>query len=208
MRLENINFHYIIVTMLAFINGKIRNKNFTNSYAVIEANSIGYKVDVSLSTLSQLKLDTGLTLYIHTMANEAGIRLCGFLTRAEQEFFELLISVSGIGAKAAFKILDGFSIDQLCSAIMREDEKLLAEAKGIGKKTAQRIILELKNKVNGFASLKPQENYGNAEVYSVLNDLGFNSNDVEAKLKLAQEQNIDNDVESLLRFCLASHPNA
>lgn len=205
MRLKNINFHYIINTMFAYINGKITNKNFSNSYLVIEANSIGYRVEVSLKTLSQLELDTGLTLHIHTIANDLGIRLCGFSSRAEKEFFELLISVSGIGSKAAFKILDSFSIDQLVSAILREDEKLLAEAQGIGKKTAQRIILELKSKIKNFS--RPSEtskvDFNSQEVYSVLGDLGFSSNDIEEKLKSAQENNINNDVESLVKYCLA-----
>lgn len=115
--------------------------------AVIECNGIGFLVYVSANTISYLKQGTKQKLYITESIGENNFDLYGFYSKAEKEFFDMLISVSGVGPKAAVSILSSSTPESLTAAIINNDEKLLCMAQGIGKKTAQRIILELKDKI-------------------------------------------------------------
>ena len=115
--------------------------------AVIECNGIGFLVYVSANTISYLKQGTKQKLYITESIGENNFDLYGFYSKAEKKFFDMLISVSGVGPKAAVSILSSSTPESLTAAIINNDEKLLCMAQGIGKKTAQRIILELKDKI-------------------------------------------------------------
>ena len=114
---------------------------------VIECNGIGFLVYASANTVSSLKLGSRQKLYITESIGENIFDLYGFYSKTEKNFFDMLISVSGVGPKAALSILSSSTPESLTAAIINNDEKFLCMAQGIGKKTAQRIILELKDKI-------------------------------------------------------------
>jgi len=147
--------------MIGYINGLIIDKN--NKSVLILTSGIGYNVNVTADFLAECKTDTKAQLYIHTSVREDDISLYGFPKKEELEFFEQLISVSGIGPKIGLDILST-PIHITQSAIVNEDVGLLTKIKGIGKKTAERVILELKNKVI------PTTGKGGAKSLSTLNE--------------------------------------
>ncbi len=147
--------------MIGYISGLIIDKN--NKSLLVLANGIGYNVSVTADFLAECRIDTKTQLYIHTSVREDDISLYGFPRKEELEFFEQLISVSGIGPKIGLDIL-ATPINITQSAIVNEDAGLLTKIKGIGKKTAERVILELKNKVT------PVSSKGGGKSLSTLNE--------------------------------------
>lgn len=135
--------------MISYIKGIITYK--TNTFVVVECNGIGYKIFVSSATLSHLNETETVMIYTFMNVKEDDISLFGFLTQQEQTIFHQLLSVSGIGPKGALAFLSEMTPEDIIIAILSEDIKTLSKTPGIGKKTAQRLILELKDKV------KPQE---------------------------------------------------
>jgi len=135
--------------LISYIKGIITYK--TNTFVVVECNGIGYKIFVSSATLSQLNETETVMIYTFMNVKEDDISLFGFLTQQEQTIFHQLLSVSGIGPKGALAFLSEMTPEDIIIAILSEDIKTLSKTPGIGKKTAQRLILELKDKV------KPQE---------------------------------------------------
>lgn len=192
--------------MLSYLSGKIIDRNFSNNTLVIDVGNIGFCVEASTRTLGEISVGEARTVYVHLSSNDLGIRLCGFLTRAEKELFELLISVSGVGPKAGLKILDQFRVDEFIPAVIREDVNLISKAQGIGKKTAERIILELKTKFKKISIIKEDTHSVSDKRYEaaeILNGLGFDPLEVEKKLNAATQENIADDVELLVRYCLS-----
>jgi len=138
--------------MFNYIKGRLASKAPTQ--AVIEAGSIGYELMIPLSTFDALPaVDQEITLLTHFHVREAIQQLYGFMTTAERDVFRLLISVSGIGPRSALLILSGIGIKSFKTAIINGDTELLKSISGVGRKTAERIVLELREKV-GLASLK------------------------------------------------------
>lgn len=136
--------------MYEYIRGQFQ--GISKDYVVIELNNIGYKIFTSGNTMSNMpKVGEEVLLYLEQIVREDFIGLYGFTTREELEMFNLLLSINGVGAKAALSLLSISTVNNLKYAIMMGDEKHITRAPGIGKKTAQRIILELKDK------LKPDE---------------------------------------------------
>ena len=136
--------------MYEYIRGQFQ--GISKDYVVIELNNIGYKIFTSGKTMSNMpKVGDEVLLYLEQIGREDFIGLYGFTTREELEMFKLLLSINGVGAKAALSLLSISTVNNLKYAIMMGDEKHITRAPGIGKKTAQRIILELKDK------LKPDE---------------------------------------------------
>ncbi|EOU1739253.1 Holliday junction branch migration protein RuvA [Clostridium perfringens] len=136
--------------MYEYIRGQFQ--GISKDYVVIELNNIGYKIFTSGNTMSNMpKVGDEVLLYLEQIVREDFIGLYGFTTREELEMFKLLLSINGVGAKAALSLLSISTVNNLKYAIMMGDEKHITRAPGIGKKTAQRIILELKEK------LKPDE---------------------------------------------------
>lgn len=133
--------------MISFLVGVIEEKN--ENELILDVNSVGYSLQVSSTTLSSLPL-AGETVKVYTYmaVREDGIFLFGFSTKEEREVFYKLISVSGVGPKMAITILSGINLSDLILAIIQEDSKLLSRIKGLGKKTAERICLELKDKLD------------------------------------------------------------
>jgi len=135
-----------MVIMIAFIKGTVV-KIFQSSF-IIENNDIGYLINVSASTLSKLNHSEKVKIYTYQIIREDENSLYGFLTSDELDMFEKLISVSGIGPKGAISMLSFLSPSEITLAIVSEDIKTLSKAQGVGKKTASRLILELKDKVS------------------------------------------------------------
>ncbi len=132
--------------MIEFLHGKI--VTLTPTYAVVECGGgVGYMTNISLSTYSALEGKGETLLYVHESIREDAYQLYGFATLGEREVFRLLLSVSGVGASTARVIVSALSPQELQSAIMSEDVRVLKSIKGLGQKTAERIIVELKDKI-------------------------------------------------------------
>lgn len=138
--------------MISHLSGTLLESSFTE--AVIDVNGVGYQVFIPLSTFEQLPQPGGkVSLYTHLNVREDALQLYGFSTKAERSLFQVLISaVSGVGAKLALNILSGISIDAFMTAVANEDSKYLSKINGIGKKTAERIIVELKDKLPSLST--------------------------------------------------------
>ena len=157
--------------MIAHLRGKLTVKD--PARVVVDVNGVGYEVFVPLTTFTALP-DTGsdVSIDIHTHVREDIIALYGFSTRRERMIFERLMTISGIGPKLAVTILSGGSVEELVGAIKRSDLPRLTAIPGVGKKTAERIILELKDKLQDFAEA-PQKPVVEMDVLSALENLGY-----------------------------------
>ena len=132
--------------MIEYIRGSIA--ELSPTMAVLDANGVGYGLSISLNTYTAIQgLSGDVKLYVHESIREDAYQLWGFATKVERELFLLLTTVSGVGPASARVILSSMTTRELCDAISRSDERLLKSAKGIGGKTAQRIIVELKDKI-------------------------------------------------------------
>ena len=175
--------------MFAYVKGTLEEK--ANDYIVLEAGGIGYKIFMSSSSIATME-ECGNIVKVHTYyhVREDNISLYGFKTKEELNLFELLISVSGIGSKSAISMLSNITPSSFALAVITDDVKKLTDLPGIGKKTAQRIILELKDK------LKAQENETKVDVKEIIkNDdnieeaiaalqiLGYNKKEIEKVLE-------------------------
>lgn len=142
-----VNFCYNSA-MISFLKGPVIETG--NRYAVLNLNGIGYKVYVTDDTLHSIKVGTETALWTHLAVREDALDLYGFTSQKEKSCFELLISVSGIGPKSALNILSLVSVDTLTSSIRSGSVAHLVKVSGIGKKTAEKIVLELKDKLGGI----------------------------------------------------------
>ncbi len=134
--------------MIGFLTGKIISSKPTQ--ILLDVNGVGYSVNISINTFEKIAEKDSASLYIHTSVKEDSITLFGFFTQSEKEMFELLISISGIGPKLALSILSGIVVDDLKHAISTGNVSRLVAIPGIGRKTAERVVLELKNKVDAI----------------------------------------------------------
>jgi holliday junction DNA helicase RuvA len=168
--------------MIAYLKGKIIQKN--KQSLVIANDFIGYETHVSKPLHEKAKIGSTLELSIYTKVREDEISLYGFAEAEELEFFRDLISVNGIGPKIALEILSS-NIEQIKTAIIQENAAFLSKIPGIGKKTAERLIVELKNKVTpkDLASLPPDLDSQFEEVISALNSLGYQRGEIYKVLK-------------------------
>ncbi len=165
--------------MIGSIKGKTILK--TDKFIIVEANGVGYKVSVSLDSISKIKNEADIFIWIHTIVREDALDLYGFLDREELEFFEMLISVSGIGPKGALGILSVASIETLRQAIGTNDISYLTKISGIGRKTAEKIVIELRDKFK-------DEKTGGAlkeemDALEALKSLGYSQNEARDALK-------------------------
>lgn len=176
--------------MIAHVNGKLIHK--TTESVVIDVSGVGYEVIIPLSTYYLLpELNEPLALKVHTNVREDAIQLFGFLTNEEKEAFQLLISVSGVGPKLARNILSGITVDELVSAISASDKVRLSAIPGIGAKSAERLILELKDKVRKIAKAEkaPKEEDVDSlsgDVISALDNLGYKTQQSTEAVKKAK----------------------
>ncbi len=166
--------------MIGSIKGKIILK--TEKFLIVEANGVGYKISVSPDVLSKIKkINEEIFLFIHTHVREDALDLYGFLDQQELEFFEMLINVSGIGPKGALAILGIASIETLQKAISTEDISYLTKISGIGKKTAEKIVIELRDKVG--KELEGNSLQGELDALEALKSLGYSQNEAREALK-------------------------
>ena len=178
--------------MLYYVSGPVA--ILEPGLAVIDCNGVGYGCRVTAYTAGQLKLNQNARLYITESIREDAYDIYGFISKEEQRCYELLISVNGVGPKAAMAILSSGGPQNFTLAVMTGDEKMLTAAQGIGKKTAQRIILELKDKIgggnmeldfsSGVSAAAPVQNGNNAALaHAALQELGYSPAEINAALK-------------------------
>lgn len=191
--------------MLAYLKGNFTHK--TPTVVFVECNGVGYEVQVSLHTYSKIQNSNEGILYTHLIIREDAHVLYGFFDKAEKEVFQQLISVSGVGASTARVMLSSLQAGELVSAILTGNETLLESIKGIGKKTAQRIVLELRDKISKTSTdgniSTLNHNSLEQEALTALTALGIARNAAESALKKARLTETNSGrVEDLIKAAL------
>ena len=194
--------------MIAYLKGKILEK--TESLVVLEVNNVGFEVNISQSTYLNIINKNECELFTYMQVREDGMSLFGFSTKSEKDLFLKLITVNGVGPKMAISILSGASLTDLVTSIIAEDSVMLSRVKGVGKKTAERIILELKEKISTDIMLEESQNNETISLdtsNNVINDtimalvtLGLTRTDAMKRIKANFEQN--DTVETLIEKVL------
>lgn len=161
--------------MFSYISGRLAEKNL--NYAVVDVGGIGFKIYTSLTTLNDVseEVNSKVTFYTYMYIKEGIMDLYGFSTKTELELFEMLISVSGVGAKGAAAVLSVAPTEKIALAIASGDTSVIKKAAGIGAKTAQRICLELKDKVKNESFIS-----GNTDAFEALEQISFADEKTEA----------------------------
>ncbi len=192
--------------MITHIQGKLVEKNPTE--VVIECNGIGYLLNISLNTFSQIQEKENIRLYTHLQVREDSHTLFGFSSLAEREIFRLLISVSGIGASIARTMLSSLTPKQVREGIATEDVSLIQSIKGIGLKTAQRTVIELKDKILKVYDIDEDSvslnNTTKDEALSALEVLGFNKKQSERVIDKFMASQPSANVETIIKEALKS----
>ena len=190
--------------MYAFIAGKIA--EITPAYAIVDNHGVGYFINITLNTFTAIGEQPEVKLYTHLQVLEDAHNLFGFYTAKERDMFELLISVSGVGCNTARLILSSLTVNELSTAIANEDIKTIQAVKGIGSKTAQRLVVDLKDKVKktDYAEeiVETTDNTVKNEALSALVILGFSKNAASKALDKLLKQSPDTPVEVLIREAL------
>ena len=190
--------------MIAHIQGRLVEKNPTD--VVIDCHGVGYFLNISLHTFSQLPTTENVKLFTQLLIREDSHTLYGFSTKEEREVFNLLISVSGVGASTARTMLSSLSPEQIRDAIVSEDVVTIQGVKGIGTKTAQRVVLDLKDKivkVYGTTSISiPSSNRNRNEALSALETLGFARKQAEKACDAYLKTDPQASVETIIKQAL------
>jgi len=189
--------------MITQIKGRLVEKSPTE--LVVDCNGVGYSINISLNTFSQLNDEENIKLFTHLIVKEDSHTLFGFSTKSERELFKLLISVSGVGASTARTMLSSLTPVEIISSINNEDVNSVQSIKGIGSKTAQRIILELKDKVLSLESddTKIQMISKDAdEAITALEVLGYSRKQTSKIVNQIKTENHGITVESLIKKAL------
>ncbi len=190
--------------MIAHLRGRLLAKH--PNQAIVEAGGVGYDVVISVPTFSGLPaLGTDVALHIHTHVREDALALYGFLRPAEKSLFEKLITVSGIGPKLAITILSGMPADEMITAIRGNDIAKLTRIPGIGRKTAERMVLELRDKLQAFAETPaaPPISAVEEDVLSALVNLGYQRTAAERALATVSGNGKSGSFDVLFRETLA-----
>lgn len=202
--------------MYDYLKGHLVSKQLNScrgSHIVLDVNNIGYLIHTGKRTIEKIAEDE-IKVYVSLSHKEDSMSLTGFLTKEERDIFNILQSVSGIGVKLALLILDEFSIAELIDIMIREDFKELSRAKGVGAKVAQKIILELKDKLINWSNVTPVdvadiettkevEQEAIIEVQSVLISLGYSANEAKGAIKEVLNYKKDcSKTEDILKYSL------
>lgn len=201
-------------TMIAYLQGKLLEKQATS--VIVETNGVGYEVTIPLSTFYELGEEgSDVSLRIYTHVREDTLQLFGFKTARERELYLKLISVQGIGAKSGISMLSGMSADEIVTAIRTDNLARLTSIPGVGRKTAERLVIELRDKLNEFTSQATQEKLAAGvkqselpadavfdDALSALVNLGYQRNAAEKALKQAVKDGTEMSVQKLLRKSL------
>ncbi|WP_109301483.1 Holliday junction branch migration protein RuvA [Aquimarina sp. AU474] len=190
--------------MITHIKGRLVEKNPTD--VVIECNGVGYLLHISLHTFSLIPEGEVLQLFTHLQVKEDSHTLFGFAEKSEREIFRLLISVSGIGASTARTMLSSLHPDQIKEAIASNDVATIQSIKGIGAKTAQRVIIDLKDKILKVYNIDEvsvlQSNTNKDEALSALETLGFNRKLAEKAVDKVLKNTPNETVENIIKQAL------
>lgn len=197
--------------MFDYFNGILVDKKFPN--CTVDVNGIGYSFLINLRTLKKLPdINTEIKLYAKLIHKEDSMTLCGFLNKQDRIIFDILTAVSGIGTKVAFALLDEFDTNDLVNAVISGDDKLISRTKGVGSKMAQKIVLELKDKLTKLdVAVNLIESKINNSIVSndtinqtitVLQSLGYNKSEYEKPLEEAISQIKKDDSQELLKDVL------
>lgn len=190
--------------MISHIQGRLVEKNPTD--VVIDCNGIGYFINISLHTFSHLPEGENVKLFTHLQVREDSHTLYGFSGPAEREIFRLLVSVSGVGASTARTMLSSLTPQQVTEAIASDDVATIQSVKGIGLKTAQRVLLDLKDKILKVYGLEDvsasSSNTNKNEALSALETLGFARKQVEKVCNKIVKENPQASVETIIKQAL------
>jgi Holliday junction DNA helicase RuvA len=193
--------------VIARLRGRLLRKG--PQEAVVDVGGVGYRVTIPLSTFYRIgEPGIEVTLLTHTHVREDALSLFGFLTEAEQDLFERLIGVSGVGPRLAVSVLSGIEAPDLVSALRGGDVARLTRIPGVGRKTAERLVLELKDKVQGLAAAEEPAPAGGPassareDLVSALVHLGYSRPEAERGVDRALEQDAEGAFEDLLRRTL------
>jgi Holliday junction DNA helicase RuvA len=192
--------------MIAHLRGKLIFKH--PGQAIVEAGGVGYDVTISVPTFTALpSVGAEAALHIHTHVSDDQIALFGFLDREEKRLFERLITVSGVGPKLAIKMLSGLSAERTVQAIRGQDHAQLTHIPGVGKKLAERLVVELKDKLDDFAAPPVQPSVQGAaaeDVLSALVNLGYQRAAAEKAIQqaVAKDAALGADFDGLFRGAL------
>ncbi len=198
--------------MYDYIKGELVSKNYPN--IVVECGGIGYLILTNQRNIMTLpELGNPIKIYTKLIHKEDSMTLCGFCQKEDRVIFDILTSVSGVGIKMGLALLDEFSSSELIGAVISEDYKLISRAKGIGQKLAQKIILELKDKltkteINAEIIQAKSENSTVSketlkEVQTILISLGYTQREVDFALENTQDKVAADDTQELLREALS-----
>ena len=195
--------------MIAQLSGKLIHKS--PEYSIIDVSGVGYQVYTPFSTFYELPdIENQVTLHTYTNVREDALQLFGFLTTDEKEIFQLLIGVSGIGPKLAVNILSGITPEELKGSLLNGNLVRLTATPGIGKKTAERMVLELRDKVLKLHKEKPgvqakpvlTSDEVLEDAISALVNLGYKRPQAEGALEKVKKDNPDSDIEEMIRGAL------
>lgn len=200
--------------MIGYVKGQVADKSAGT--VVIDNGGIGYEIFVSSKTLTQIGNNSFVQLYTYLNVREDGVFLYGFYTKEEKNMFLKLITISGVGPKAALSILSGIELNKLMVAIINADVKTLSKVKGIGKKTAERIVLELKESLDAAAEAaidaaiegiaieqtKEELDKDSEDAIYALRGLGFTQNEAVKAVKAARPK--ARDLQELIALSLRS----
>ena len=192
--------------MIGQLRGRLAEKR--PNQVLVDVGGVGYLVQVPLSTYAALgELHTEVTLLVHTHVREDALALYGFVSSREKHLFELLISASGMGPSLALKILSGMNAEELVPAIRGSDVVRLTRIPGVGRKTAERIVVELKDKLETMVLETPKPATASAEgaeadVVSALVNLGYDARAAESAVAEAKRESKPSGFEALLRSAL------
>ena len=197
-------------TMIEYIKGELT--ELTPALATVEAAGVGYGLNISLTTYSAIQGKKDVKLFVYEAIREDAYQLYGFADKKERELFELLISVSGVGANTARMVLSSASVNELCTAISTGNERLIKSIKGIGLKTAQRIIVDLRDKIvalgitseipAGGTMQAPVNNVVKDEAVSALTMLGFSPAPTQKVVVQILQEQPDLPVEQVVKLAL------
>jgi Holliday junction DNA helicase RuvA len=190
--------------MITHIQGKMVEKN--PDHVVVECNGLGYHINISLQTFSNIPDQENLKLYTHLVIREDAHILFGFYSKTEREIFKMLISVSGVGPSIAITMLSSMDTEEIQQAIGSEDVSKIQSVKGIGLKTAQRVIVDLKDKIlksyEISEDLPSSNNTIKIEALSALEVLGFSRKKIEKVIQVILQNSPDVSLEELIKQAL------
>ena len=190
--------------MITQVRGRLVEKNPTE--VVVDCNGVGYLLHISLNTFSSLPADENVVLYTHLSIREDAHTLFGFISKTEREVFKLLISVSGVGPSIARTMLSSMTSEEIQQAIASENVPLIQSVKGIGLKTAQRVIVDLKDKILKTFDIDQvslaESNTNKEEALSALEVLGFQRKHSNKIVSAILKEKPDSTVENIIKLSL------